>query len=106
MGTHATRTLHEPKLQLLAVAKRQPAFSTIATIISGATDKQNVACADLLFTTQAFISAVNQAGFPEAALTLLILGHGYHAADLSGPPLATRCAWFHERSLLCAKVTF
>lgn len=75
-------------MQLLAVAKSQPAFTIIATIISGATDKQNVACADLLFTSQAFISAVNQAGCPEPALTSLILGHGYHAVHGS---MSARC---------------
>ena len=65
-----------PKLELLAVAKSQPELNTLATIIDGATDRQNVACAELAFTSRGFINAVNTEGFPEIALTLLVLGHG------------------------------
>lgn len=94
-----------PKLELLAVAKSQPQFNTLATIIDGATDRQNVACAELAFTSRDFIHAVNAAGFPEIALTLFVLGHGYMAADLRGLLIMTRCGWFHERSLFCTKVS-
>ena len=80
-----------PKLQLLAVAKSRSEFSTTATIIHGATDRQNVACAELVFTNETCIHAVNQAGFPEVALTLLVLGRGYLAADLQGLLAATMC---------------
>ena len=94
-----------PKLELLAVAKSQPELNTLATIIDGATDRQNVACAELAFTSRGFIYAVNTEGFPEIALTLLVLGHGYMSADLRGPSMMTRCKWFHEMSLFCAKVS-
>ncbi len=49
-------------------------------------------------------AAVNEANFPDTALTPLHLGRGYLVADLRGPSLETQCARFHERSLLCAKV--
>ena len=55
-----------------------------------------------MFTNEAFIRATNQAGYPEAALLLLILGHGYLAADLCGPSLEKTFAWLCEDSLLCA----
>lgn len=81
-----------PKLELLAVAKSQPEFNTLATIIDGATNRQNVACAELAYiTSRDFIHVVNAAGFPETALTLFVLGHGYMAADLRGPSSMTRC---------------
>ncbi len=41
-----------PKLESLAVAKSQPEFNTLATIIDGATDMQNVACTELAFTAE------------------------------------------------------
>ena len=43
--------------QATAVAKSRPVFNTIAIILSGATDRQNVACADLVFPNEDFIHA-------------------------------------------------
>lgn len=63
-----------PKVPLLAVARSHPDFSSIATIITGATDHQSVACAEAVFCNPYYIEQVNLAGYPEAALLMLPLG--------------------------------
>ena len=83
-----------PDMQLMAVAKSQPAFTTIATGISGATDKQKFACADLLYFHQCFESG------------RLSGGSSYTCEFGTCTLLQIRCAWFHWSLLLCATVTF
>ena len=95
-----------PKMHLLAVARSSPKFSSIATILIGATDHQSVACAEAVICNPAFIAAVNLAGYPEAALTLLVFGHAYLAADLRGLTMYQRAQYMHERNLFIWQVRF
>lgn len=93
-----------PRGPLLAVALCRPEFRTIATILQGSTDKQNVPCAEALFTNESYIAAVNAAGYPTAATVMLVFGRAYLAADVRGLHLTVRCTWMHERSLLASQV--
>ena len=68
---------------MLAVAKSEARFSTLPTIIHGATDRQNVACAEAVLCNRNFTAAVNEAGFPGVALTMLVFANGYYAAESS-----------------------
>lgn len=51
----------------LAVAKSEERFKALAVIIAGATDRQNVACAEAVLCDRNFIAAVHAAGYPEIA---------------------------------------
>ena len=73
-----------PKWALLAVAKSIPHFASIATILSGATDHQSVACAEAVFCNPNFVEAVSSAGFPEAALTMQVFVSAYTETDQCG----------------------
>ncbi len=84
-----------PKTALLAVAMSQQRFNHIATIVRGATDWQNVACAEAVFCDPDFVQAVYQTGFPEAALVMLVVGQSIPCSRPARPghtnqgPLAT-----------------
>ena len=99
------------KLILLAVAKSQERLKTLAAIIAGATDRQNVAecaecakCAEAVLCNRNFIAAVNAAGIPEVALAMVVFANGYFAAAIRGASLAAGCTWFHHRNLFISKV--
>lgn len=94
-----------PKLALTAVAKSQPSFAHLAVILSGATDKQNVACAEAVFCNTDYIAAVNLAGFPETALVLTILGRAFQAFDVRGLSLEDRAERLFEQALLISQVS-
>ncbi|KAL3137583.1 hypothetical protein ABBQ38_004867 [Trebouxia sp. C0009 RCD-2024] len=83
----------------------QPAIYNqhIAAIVSGATDRQNVACAEQVFCYPAYIAAVNTAGYPQSALVLTVLGRAYKAADASRLTLEKRSIRFYDRSLLISQ---
>ena len=73
-----------PKWALLAITRSSPHFASIATIITGTTDHQSVACAEDVFCNPNFVEAVAKAGFPEAALTMHVFGRAYLASDQRG----------------------
>lgn len=93
-----------PLPALVAVAKSQPAFRALVPALLGATDKQNVATAQHVFTNLDFIAAVNAAGFCDAALVLLVIGRACEAFDMRGLTKAERDQRLHDRDLLCAKL--
>ena len=93
-----------PKVPLLAAAKSHPDFSSIATITTGATDHQSVACAEAVFCNPYYIEQVNLAGYPEAALLMLTFGRAYLAADQRGLTLEERAQFMHGRNVLIWQV--
>lgn len=101
------------KFILLVVAESQERFKTLAVIIAGATDRQNVAkgaeCAEYaeaVSSNRNFIAAVSAAGYPEVAVarclpmgTLLQpYGEQVWLPDVSG---FTRGTCSSARCLLC-----
>lgn len=90
-----------PKAHLLEVAGLDPAFASLIPILHGATDKQNVPCAQAIFCNPRFAAAV---GYPEVAIALMVFGRAYEANDQRSLSGSERTCRLHDRALLCERL--